>query len=197
MPASPHARSGHGPVRPGCCRRRWRRSRPPARRRPAPRPALPRFRLAQAPGPSAPEHRHAVSSSFDCSRWSGRLSGGDYTVSVACRMKNSAPQEAEGPQRIAKLLARAGLCSRRDAERWIAEGRVSIDGATLTTPAVTVSAGQEVRVDRSEEHTSELQSHSFISYAVFCLKKKNNHPTHAVTRPTSAAPEPSAPNVEG
>ena len=27
-------------------------------------------------------------------------------------------------------------------------------------------------VERSEEHTSELQSHSFISYAVFCLKKK-------------------------
>ena len=27
---------------------------------------------------------------------------------------------------------------------------------------------------RSEEHTSELQSHSFISYAVFCLKKKNS-----------------------
>src|ERR1051326_3770855 len=26
--------------------------------------------------------------------------------------------------------------------------------------------------ERSEEHTSELQSHSFISYAVFCLKKK-------------------------
>ena len=29
------------------------------------------------------------------------------------------------------------------------------------------------RARRSEEHTSELQSHSFISYAVFCLKKKN------------------------
>ena len=28
---------------------------------------------------------------------------------------------------------------------------------------------------RSEEHTSELQSHSFISYAVFCLKKKKQH----------------------
>ena len=27
-------------------------------------------------------------------------------------------------------------------------------------------------ISRSEEHTSELQSHSFISYAVFCLKKK-------------------------
>ena len=30
-----------------------------------------------------------------------------------------------------------------------------------------------LNIDRSEEHTSELQSHSFISYAVFCLKKKN------------------------
>src|ERR1051326_9010981 len=30
------------------------------------------------------------------------------------------------------------------------------------------------RARRSEEHTSELQSHSFISYAVFCLKKKKN-----------------------
>ena len=29
---------------------------------------------------------------------------------------------------------------------------------------------------RSEEHTSELQSHSFISYAVFCLKKKKHIP---------------------
>ena len=37
------------------------------------------------------------------------------------------------------------------------------------------SAKREISLffDRSEEHTSELQSHSFISYAVFCLKKKN------------------------
>src|ERR1051326_8133548 len=32
---------------------------------------------------------------------------------------------------------------------------------------------------RSEEHTSELQSHSFISYAVFCLKKKKTHTSHS------------------
>ena len=31
-----------------------------------------------------------------------------------------------------------------------------------------------INQNRSEEHTSELQSHSFISYAVFCLKKKKN-----------------------
>jgi 23S rRNA pseudouridine2605 synthase len=51
------------------------------------------------------------------------------------------------PQRIAKVLARAGLCSRRDAERWIAEGRVSVDGAVLTTPAVAVTDANDIRVD--------------------------------------------------
>ena len=35
---------------------------------------------------------------------------------------------------------------------------------------------------RSEEHTSELQSHSFISYAVFCLKKKKKKVTQLTYR---------------
>jgi 23S rRNA pseudouridine2605 synthase len=56
-------------------------------------------------------------------------------------------EAAPAPERIAKLLARAGLCSRRDAERWIAAGRVSVDGHVLTTPAVTVSAANNIRVD--------------------------------------------------
>lgn len=51
------------------------------------------------------------------------------------------------PERIAKRLARAGLCSRREAERWIAEGRVAVDGRTLTSPAVNVEAGSVVTVD--------------------------------------------------
>lgn len=49
--------------------------------------------------------------------------------------------------RIAKLLARAGLCSRRDAERWIAEGRIAINGKVLTSPAVTVGPEDRVTVD--------------------------------------------------
>jgi 23S rRNA pseudouridine2605 synthase len=56
-------------------------------------------------------------------------------------------EAAASPERIAKLLARVGLCSRRDAERWIAAGRVSVDGHILTTPAVTVTAANDVRVD--------------------------------------------------
>jgi 23S rRNA pseudouridine2605 synthase len=57
------------------------------------------------------------------------------------------PKTGERPERIAKLLARVGLCSRRDGERWIAEGRVSVDGRVLSTPAVTVTAANDVRVD--------------------------------------------------
>jgi len=60
---------------------------------------------------------------------------------------SSMAQPDPAPQRIAKVLARAGLCSRRDAERWIAEGRVSVDGAVLTTAAVTVGAESDIRVD--------------------------------------------------
>ena len=37
---------------------------------------------------------------------------------------------------------------------------------------VVTNDAENVFITRSEEHTSELQSHSFISYAVFCLKKK-------------------------
>jgi 23S rRNA pseudouridine2605 synthase len=61
------------------------------------------------------------------------------------------------PERIAKLLARVGLCSRRDAERWIAAGRVSVDGQVLTTPALTVTAANEVRVDGAPLPTPERQ----------------------------------------
>jgi 23S rRNA pseudouridine2605 synthase len=51
------------------------------------------------------------------------------------------------PERIAKFMAAAGLCSRRDAERWIADGRVMVNGETLTTPATLVTSDDDVVVD--------------------------------------------------
>ena len=57
-----------------------------------------------------------------------------------------APAPREG-ERIAKRLARAGLCSRRDAERWIAEGRVTVDGHRLSSPALNVTDQSRILVD--------------------------------------------------
>ena len=58
----------------------------------------------------------------------------------------SAPSAHEG-ERIAKRLARAGICSRRDAERLIEAGRVSVDGAILTSPALNVTDKNKILVD--------------------------------------------------
>lgn len=55
--------------------------------------------------------------------------------------------ELEKGDRIAKVMARAGLCSRRDAERWIADGRVSVNGTRLTGPAYNVAPQDEILVD--------------------------------------------------
>jgi 23S rRNA pseudouridine2605 synthase len=49
--------------------------------------------------------------------------------------------------RIAKAIAHAGLCSRRDAEKWIAAGRVAVNGKVLATPAHVVGPGDEITVD--------------------------------------------------
>jgi len=57
------------------------------------------------------------------------------------------PQQTDKPERIAKVIARAGLCSRRDAERWIAEGRVKLNGKVLDTPAQTVTDKDMIVVD--------------------------------------------------
>lgn len=50
-------------------------------------------------------------------------------------------------ERIAKRMARVGLCSRREAERWIADGRVEINGKLLETPACVVTESDVIKVD--------------------------------------------------
>lgn len=55
--------------------------------------------------------------------------------------------DAPKGERIAKFLARAGVASRREAERLIAQRRITVDGTTLTSPAFLVTGAEDVRFD--------------------------------------------------
>jgi 23S rRNA pseudouridine2605 synthase len=56
------------------------------------------------------------------------------------------PEHKSG-ERIAKVIARAGLASRREAEDWIAAGRVVVNGAVITSPALNVTDTDRISVD--------------------------------------------------
>jgi 23S rRNA pseudouridine2605 synthase len=60
--------------------------------------------------------------------------------------KDKTPATPAG-ERIAKVMARAGLCSRREAERWIEAGRVELNGKKLETPACVVGPDDRIVVD--------------------------------------------------
>ncbi|WP_235899831.1 pseudouridine synthase [Tritonibacter aquimaris] len=59
---------------------------------------------------------------------------------------NTTPQSPEG-DRIAKVLSRAGVASRREAERMITEGRVSVNGKVIESPALNVTTQDRISVD--------------------------------------------------
>src|SRR3546814_3627183 len=101
------------------------------------------------------------------------------------------PRSARGPQTSLYGEARRLVAA---ARRWRGHGRwrrrAAVDragGGRISRQAGIVrrgraQAGDRRRRHRSEEHTSELQSLMRISYAVFCLKKKNK-PTYKHTKP--------------
>jgi len=61
--------------------------------------------------------------------------------------KTTEPADPERDERIAKVIARAGICSRRDAEKLIAEGRVALNGDKVASPALNVSPDALITVD--------------------------------------------------
>lgn len=61
--------------------------------------------------------------------------------------QDQAEDEAAGGERIAKVLARAGVASRREVERLIEAGRVAVNGETLRSPAIKVSGRDQVTLD--------------------------------------------------
>lgn len=57
------------------------------------------------------------------------------------------PPASKTGERIAKVVARAGMCSRRDAETWITEGRVAVNGRVITSPALDVVPSDVITID--------------------------------------------------
>lgn len=82
---------------------------------------------------------------FSKDRPAGSLPSGARPGGGAPKAPEVAPLSE--PMRIAKAMARAGLCSRREAERWIEDGRVAVNGKILTTPACEVGPGDKIIVD--------------------------------------------------
>jgi 23S rRNA pseudouridine2605 synthase len=62
-------------------------------------------------------------------------------------MKANVKTSSFAGERIAKVIARAGVCSRRDAERLISEGRVAINGKVIASAAVNVSENDAIAID--------------------------------------------------
>ena len=65
----------------------------------------------------------------------------------AVKAEAFAEEESAKGERIAKAIARAGVCSRRDAEKMIAEGRVAVNGEVLRSPARNVGEDDAITVD--------------------------------------------------
>jgi len=61
-------------------------------------------------------------------------------------MDGNGEQHKSG-ERVAKAIARAGLTSRREAEAWIAAGRVAVNGVVISSPALNVAAADRISVD--------------------------------------------------
>ena len=57
------------------------------------------------------------------------------------------PRVKKSSERIAKVMSRAGLASRRDAEEWIVQGRVTVNGRVINSPALDVTANDVITVD--------------------------------------------------
>lgn len=72
-------------------------------------------------------------------------------------------------QRIAKFMAAAGLCSRREAERWIEKGLVQVNGTTITSPALNVTETDEIKVK------GEVVNHNQKAARVFRLHKPRGY----------------------
>jgi 23S rRNA pseudouridine2605 synthase len=98
----------------------------------------------------------------------------------AAKIDRDAAPPAERGERIAKVMARAGLCSRRDAEAWIAEGRVAVNGKVLTSPALSLGPDDKVMVD-GQPLAQRLRTRLFLFHKPRGLVTTNKDPEGRAT----------------
>ena len=100
------------------------------------------------------------------------------------KLKTSLPRPAQPDapvpprktaERVAKVIARAGLCSRRDAEAWIEAGRVSVNGAVINSPALNVRETDKIVVDGAPLPQKE-RTRLFLYYKPRGLVTTNSDP---------------------
>jgi len=99
---------------------------------------------------SAPKAGAAAKTGADTRKKAGPKAAAEKPVKMVRKPAPAvaAPIESEGkPERISKILARAGVASRRDIERMIMEGRVKLNGQLLDTPVVNVTLEDKIEVD--------------------------------------------------
>src|SRR3546814_3614682 len=82
-----------------------------------------------------------------------------------------------------RTVERPAQRAQRVLAQQAGEGDLRINTVALAAPKIPAGARRHMRYFRSEEHTSELQSLMRISYAVFCLKKKNKT-QYIIKKPT-------------
>src|SRR3954465_7396443 len=77
----------------------------------------------------------------------GRGAYRERTPDFDKRAPRAEPKPKKAGDRIAKVLARAGLASRRDSEELITQGRVTVNGRVINSPALDVTANDVIAVD--------------------------------------------------
>src|SRR3982751_4876612 len=78
-----------------------------------------------------------------------------HAILIAMSRPPHSPDHPEHP-RLSKRMGELGLCSRREADRWITNGWVKVDGVVVDTLGVRVSPDARIEIDQgAREHQSE------------------------------------------
>lgn len=105
---------------------------------------------------------------------------------VGRRHKPARAHQAAEPERLQKLLARAGLASRREAEEWIKAARITVNGEVATL-GVRAGPTDEVRLDGRVVHQGAASAAGDAVFICHRSPGENLRPTHELGDEQAAA----------